>query len=113
MVMVGVEPAVPMAATTGYGNSPPARKCADSPLRTIKLGSARICNTFLVWRSAMVAPKLISGRYKKIFKRFDRLKCGGVLGGVVLPAAAEGVRARGPNCWVLTVPIVLVAPVLN
>ena len=39
----------------------------------IKLGSARICNTCFCCRGLMVAPRLMSGRNRKIFKRSDKL----------------------------------------
>ncbi len=38
----GIAPPVPVLDTTGTGNSPPAKKLASLPSRTIRFGSARI-----------------------------------------------------------------------
>ena len=42
MEMTGAPPAAP-AWAMGTGNSPPERKCADSPLSEVNVGSASIC----------------------------------------------------------------------
>src|SRR6266446_9898414 len=109
-----VWPAAPV--TTGYGNSPPARKRAGSPLAASRSGSARICRTFRCCKSRMVAPKLRSGRKIKMFSRSE------IVSVVVAPVLCAPMvpvnlpwspRLSVPNCCVVVVPMVFAAPVLS
>src|SRR5258708_23179705 len=98
----------PPPCSVGYGNSPPARKLAGLPLIAITFGSARICNRFLVCSALMVAPRLRSGRNRKIFNASLRVSV------VVVPALlVVGETLGGEYAPVVTLPMVLVAPVLK
>src|ERR1017187_6382226 len=96
---------------TGKGNSPPARKLAFCPLIAMRFGSARISRTDVCCRAWIAAPRLRSGRKRKIFKRLVKLNgmAEPVLPVVVEPAAVlvvvvvlgmVPVMVGGENCWV-------------
>src|SRR5580704_2655169 len=110
--------------TTGKGNSPPARKVAFCPLIAKRFGSARISRTDVCCRAWMVAPRLMSGRNRKIFRRLVKLNgMAGLLDPVMVVLVAVLVlvvvlgtvpcMVGGVNCPVVIAPIVLVAPVLK
>src|SRR5581483_697840 len=98
--------------TTGNGNSPPARKLASLPLTAIKFGSARICNRFFCCNARTIAPKLMSGRNRKMLSASVKLTVGlfePVL--VVLAEPDELVvedpgpdSVKPPNCPAVVVP---------
>src|SRR5580658_1111659 len=92
--------------TTGTGNSPPDMKLAGLPFIARTFGSARICSRFLASSASMVAPKFRSGRYTKRFSALVNV--------VVTGLPGDGTVIKGGEyCWVVTPPIVLVAPLLN
>ena len=90
----------------------------------MRFGSARISRTDVCCRAWIVAPRLMSGRNRKIFKRLVKLNgMAGLLDPVIVVLVAVLVlvvvlgtvpcMVGGVNCWVEIDPIVFVAPVLK